>query len=318
MKKILLIDANNIGYRSFIVMYENKKLLTNNLGTPTTVIFGLLRVVSALVEKYSVDSCVMCWDGGSKYRKKLFPHYKAHRGKPEWAEIYYKELDTTREYFEKLGIKQARIMGVECDDVIGYMTRKHTDAGDKVIIFSDDMDFFQLSRYGVKFYRPTKGELITKLEVEDKLGYPPNLFTRMCALTGQQSDNIPGIGDLSKDNIMQKVGLGVKTAYKMFCKPDGGFYKLKELLDALPQDNKFYGMIKKNWNQVRMSYKLARIRTDDKEYEDWELDELVDIFSNNAMPTEVKRNKVDMINKFLDFKTVNLVKMLKGMGVNVR
>lgn len=318
MKRVLVIDGNNISFRCFIVMYEASGTLSNTVGTPTTVIFGLLRVLYAYAEKDVVDECVVCWDGGSKYRKKLFPYYKYNREKPVWGDQYYEELNTARKYFDKLGIKQMQIRGIEADDLIGYLSRYYREKGDRVTVFSDDKDFFQLGSLGIKIYRPTKQELIDNEEMENRLGYPTSWLPKVVALCGEAKDNIPGIGGLGDEHIVKKVGMGPATAAKLLKGTNGECLGLSQVLGAMSPKNRFYDMLKNNLEMVKTSYKLSRIRTVDKQYKKWELAKLDEAMSGILGSKTVTRSMLSQIGEFLEFKHLNLNKLLNKIGVTVR
>lgn len=318
MNRVLLIDGNNLAYRQFIVMYEATGQLRTNTGIPTTVAFGLIRMINAFVESFAVDKCIVCWDGGSKYRKKIFPYYKYHREKAKWADDYYEEISTTREYYSKLGLQQAFVKGIEADDIIGYLTAKFRESKKKVIIFSDDKDFFQLAPFKVRTYRPTKMEMIGEIEMEERFGYPPRLLPKVTAFTGEQKDNIPGTGDLTDEHIMTKIGIGPKGALKFLTKPEGGYYSVTGAIKNFDTSNRFYDIVRANRAQILTSYKLSRIRTKDTHYTDWELKKLEDIYTNAVLPATVKKSMVKNIKEYLEFRSINLINILGNLGVKVK
>lgn len=314
-----MIDGNNLAYRCFITMYESTGQLRTNTGVPTTVSYGLLRMINAFVESFSVDKCIICWDGGSKYRKKIFKYYKYHRKKADWADDYYEEINTARDYYSKLGILQAQVRGIEADDIIGFMTARFRELKKKVIIFSDDKDFFQLAPYNVRIYRPTKMEMIDKVEMENRFGFPPKLLPKVVAFTGEQKDNIPGTGNLNDEtHEMTKIGIGPKTALKFLVKPEGGYYNVSRAIKNFDTSNRFYDAVKANKRQILKSYKLSRIRTKDSWYADWELDALDNLYTKAILPATVKKSMVRNIREYLEFKSVNLIKVLGNLGVKVK
>jgi 5'-3' exonuclease len=318
MKKVLVIDGNNLAFKSFIVMHDSTGQLRNNAGVPTTVIFGVLRMISAFADSTPIDKCVVCWDGGSKYRKKIFPWYKWNRkidGEPKWMLDYYEELKTARYYFDKLNIPQLDVRGIEGDDLVGFLTHRFVEEGDRVVIMSDDKDFYQLAKPHVKIYRPTKMKVMSDEEVIDELGYPAHVQPRVKALTGEDGDNIPGIGKLSKDHIMQKIGFGPAKALAFLQKKGGGYNTLKDALACIDHKNRFAEQIIANWKQVMVSYKLARVRTKDEMYMDWELKELNKQYAKLFIKPTVTHGMIKNISDFLDFRSINLPLTLKKIGV---
>lgn len=318
MKRVLILDGGNLSFRCFVVMYEASGTLCNTVGVPTTVIFGMLRMLYAYAEKDVVDECVICWDGGSKYRKKLWPHYKGNREKQPWSEEYYAEMDTARKYFDKMGIKQMRVRGIEADDLIGYLSRYYRERGDRVTVFSDDKDFFQLGSLGINLYRPTKQELIDDVEMENRLGYPTKWLPKIVALCGEAKDNIPGIGGIDENNIIKKVGMGPATAAKLLIRADGTCRTFAQALEAMGAKSKMYGHFKNNFDTVRIAYLLSRIRTKEEQYKKWELAKIDEEMGKILTDRTVTRSMLSQIGEFLEFKNLNLYKLLNKIGVKVK
>ncbi len=315
--RVLLVDGNNLGFRMFIKMWETTGQLKNNMGVPTTVTFGVLRMINAFVHDNQIDKCVICWDGGSKYRKGVCKWYKYNRVKPVWAEKYYEELNVAREYLGKLGIPQAQKRGIECDDIIGLLSAHFRKLKDKVIILSDDKDYFQLSPYKVRLYRPTKMHLVGTEETTEIIGYNPKILPKVVAFTGEKKDNIPGVGGFDDEHNVKKVGVGVARALKWLSKPDGGYYSLKEAIKNVPESDRFYKNVQDNKKLIRKSYKLSRIRTKMDYYLDWEKDYLTNLLSRVQMPCMVKRSMAQNVSQFLEFKSMNMTKTLNRIGVKL-
>ncbi len=321
MKRVLLIDSNNLAFRCWAVMQESRMgSMKNNSGVPTTVIFGVLRMIHGFISKHRVDQTVICWDDGSTYRKKIFKYYKENRQASyheDKFKEYVEELNTCREYFDKLGLIQAQCKGIEADDIIGWLCAKTVESNMRPVIFSDDKDFYQLSKFNPLYYRPTKMELITKDEIEERLGYPPWLLPRVVAFAGEKKDNIPGTADMVK-HICQKIGLGEKGVLKFLKNPSGGWYTVKEAMDNLPANVRFHAQILANRKQILTSYKLSRIRTRPELYEKWEIDFFKTVAEKMKNPPTVKRGMVTSIGEFLEFKSINLPQTLAQIGVNIK
>lgn len=315
--RVLVCDANNLSFRCFISMYESGNTLSNNVGVPTTVTFGLLRMLNAFTSSFSVDRCVVCWDGGSKYRKKLYKWYKHNRAeKPDWVQQYYDELNATREAFERLGIQQASIRGIEADDIIGYLAAKVNETGKRTIIMSDDKDFFQLSKMRVRYYRPTSMKLIGRDDADEILDYSSWLLPRVTAFTGEQKDNIPGAA-ATENHLMKKVGIGPKKALAWLNDGNNGWLSVKKALDSMDRTDRFYSIVQENRKQVMKSYLLSRIRTKDSQYEKWELGELVKCVVALGAQCTVSRKVVGQMHDFLNFRTIKLAPILNNLGVRV-
>jgi len=89
-----------------------------------------------------------------------------------------------------LGVKQIEFRGREGDDVIGRLSRELSEI--KVVI-SDDKDMLQLVSQNCHVYRPMADDLIMFDNFRQKVGVPRSLFLLMKCITGDASDNVPGI-----------------------------------------------------------------------------------------------------------------------------
>ena len=177
--------------------------------------FGFLRVLRANLNTFKARSCIVCWDvaGSTSYRKNIYPDYKANRDqgdKPEALSHIADQRDMLQEILPYLNVKQMGVSGYEGDDLIQLLLRqlsREKDADEEldVVVVSGDKDLLQLVTDGVDVYRPIVDELVNSDNFEEKTGLPSQrLFVIRKALTGDTSDNIPGIK-----------GVGEKTANKL-------------------------------------------------------------------------------------------------------
>jgi 5'-3' exonuclease len=316
----MIVDGNNLAYRIYESFnHTGAGLLTNSGGVPTTVIFGIFNTLNSFVEQYSVEKVIICWDvgGGSKFRKNLFPHYKANREYKDMQD-YFDELESAQAYLDRFGVNQARIKGVEADDSIGWLAKKYARTG-KVIIFSDDKDFYQILGKNIKQYRPIKSIMYTRKKVIEELGYDPKHQPKLDAITGQAKDNIPGASDLDPDGVMLKYGMGPAKA-KTILFGNNPKCSLKQAIKNAPTllSEKLATQLVKNKKQVMVSFKLSKIRTKDKEYSKQELSILKQARKVINQNLEVTSREVVSLTSDLDFKQINTVNILKKIGVNVK
>ncbi len=318
--RIAILDGNNLAYKSYSVFKESRSgLLTNSFGVPTTVIFSLLRTFHSLVQKTQFDHVVICWDtSGSYYRRGLFPLYKKHRVYTDMKD-YFLELDACREHLEIMGFNQAIAKGIEADDSIGFLAHTFKDQGHKVVVVSDDKDFYQIVRPGIKIYRPIKDCFMSLDEVlEEFEGVPPRELPRIKAITGEGTDFIPGVCDIDeKEMKLIKCNLGEKTAIKMI----KGMKTLGEAIEKWQDNPKtkrpFKDILVAKKKQILMSYKLARIRTKEKYYLDWEKVLLKGLMETVLVKRKVKLKTVIKLKNDLEFKAINLPFILRGVGIDL-
>ena len=315
--RVGILDGNNMAFKAFAAMKESRGgLLTNSVGVPTTVLFSLLRTLSDLSAKIKFDRIIVCWDiTGSYYRREFFPLYKKHRKYIDMQD-YFAELDACRDHLEQLGINQVIVKGIEADDLIGIIAHKLRPTH-RVIIISDDKDFYQVVREGIKIWRPIVNQFKTCDDVIEEYGNNyAKLLPRIKAITGEDGDFIPGVQDIDEKNMkLIKCGLGEKTAMKILGKQR--LYEAIHNWKDNPKSKKQWGpLLLAKENQIMKSWKLARIRVKIKQYKDWEQKLLENIEIKVLEEKKPSLKKVLRLKEFLEFKILNLVGVLKSLGVN--
>jgi DNA polymerase-1 len=214
MKRVLVIDALNMFLRAFIVDPS-----LSNHGQPIGGIKGSIKILQKLVRITKPNEIVICWDGpnGSQKRKTLDSNYKDGR-KPlrlnrsvhnltENEELQNKLWQQMRtiEYFNQMPIIQLVLERVEADDIISYVCNsRHYDGWQKVIV-SNDKDFLQLCDEETVVYRPTTDKIETKNTVIESLGIHPVNMALARAMTGDSSDNLPGVSRVGFKTIAGKL-----------------------------------------------------------------------------------------------------------------
>jgi DNA polymerase-1 len=191
----------------------------SNHGQPIGGIKGSIKILQKLVRITKPNEIVICWDGpnGSQKRKTLDSNYKDGR-KPlrlnrsvhnltENEELQNKLWQQMRtiEYFNQMPIIQLVLERVEADDIISYVCNsRHYDGWQKVIV-SNDKDFLQLCDEETVVYRPTTDKIETKNTVIESLGIHPVNMALARAMTGDSSDNLPGVSRVGFKTIAGKL-----------------------------------------------------------------------------------------------------------------
>ena len=329
-KKVLIIDGNNISYAAYSVFKRTQGgLLTSSTGIPTTVFFGVLNTLSTFTEKNTVNRVIICWDvkGGSQWRKSMFKHYKANRsGNYKDMDDYFAELDSAKEYLTAIGIPQAPCEGVEADDVIGWLSKRYARKGWETVIFSNDKDYYQLLDENTTMWRPCTQKMYTADMVpdeKDSLGLEPRHLHKLQGLIGQEKDNIPGACDLDKDNVMMKWGFGPSFAAKILKHEDNPHHKIsvcKEILrsDKNPLSEAKTAQLLKNWKQVLLSVKIAKIRTRLTEYEDWEVPLLKSVYKQSLSKTVYTVADINYVASMLDIQKLSVPRICRSIGVRIQ
>ncbi|KAK7345972.1 hypothetical protein VNO80_20485 [Phaseolus coccineus] len=189
---------------------------------------------------------------GQNFRHNLYPAYKSNR--PPTPDTIVQGLQYLKASIKAMSIKVIEVPGVEADDVIGTLALRSVDAGYKVRVVSPDKDFFQILSPSLRLLRiAPRGDQMVSFGVEDFAnrygGLKPSQFADMIALSGDRSDNIPGVNGIGDVHAVQLIGR---------------FGTLERLLESVDQIKE--GRIRKalieNAEQAVLSKELALLRSD--------------------------------------------------------
>jgi len=243
-KKLYLVDGNSYSYRAFYAIAD----LRTSKGKPTGAIFGFVNMLNKLRGEASPDYVAVCFDlKGPTLRHEKFADYKVHR-KPMPDDLQ-SQMPLIKEIISAYGIPIFQLKGYEADDIIATLAVKFRDKVD-VYIVSGDKDMLQLVDKYVKIYSPQKQDAIVDEEkVFERYKVTPSQITDLLALTGDSSDNIPGVP-----------GIGPKTAAELI----GAFGSLENILKNTHQiqQEKRRQLLKDFSRQAILSKELATVICD--------------------------------------------------------
>jgi uracil-DNA glycosylase family 4 len=203
MDSVLIVDGNSLMYRAAYAFG------TGNYG----VVHGIMSYLSSVIQKYTPEGLVICWDiGKSRWRKQIFPEYKA--GRKEKKDIDFEEVirqaRQVSTYFSFNKVPQLAVEGVEADDLISWVSDYYTKVLDcEVIISTGDRDLWQLVGNKVFVYDHLKDILVDRNVVLERFGVLPELLPDLRALSGDSSDNIEGVkgvGDKTALSLIKEYG----------------------------------------------------------------------------------------------------------------
>jgi len=195
MKRVLILDNNNLLYRIYHVTKLNEPTL-NSAGENINNLNVFLMCVKSYIKTFAPDVIYGAWDKkltypSTNFRKKLKEgSYKANRDKTDVYDIH-KDEEAISELLTALGIKCIYPNVLEGDDVIYYLSTKHKD--DKVTIVTADQDLCQLVDHNTNVFLPIKKELITLETFESKFKLRREDFLKYKVIKGDASDNIKGL-----------------------------------------------------------------------------------------------------------------------------
>ena len=249
MKKLFLIDAYAIIYRSYYAFIRNPRF--NSKGLNTSAIFGFVNTLEDVLKREKPTHIAVAFDPkGKTFRHEAYDLYKAQReATPEDIRL---AVPIIKNLIKAYNIPALEVPGFEADDVIGTMAKKAEQAGFEVFMLTPDKDYGQLVSDHISMYRPkhTGGfEIMGPAEVKGKYDLDSHeQVIDLLGLMGDASDNIPGCP-----------GVGEKTAVKLlkeFGSIDALISRTSELKGALKTK------IEENKEQIVFSRFLATIKTD--------------------------------------------------------
>lgn len=225
MKKVFLIDGSSVLSTCFYGNVPKEylkcktdeeynvilpKLLQTKDGLYTNGIYGFCKILKKIEEKYNPEYLCVAWDlSRQTFRREFYSDYKANRSetRPELS-TQFKQLQQLLEY---VGIPSISLEGYEADDIIGTLAEKYKNEAE-VIILTKDQDSIQLVDENVTVWLTTSKfeEICQCVEdipsgafektfpfnpkyVESYYGFKPINMIDYKALSGDASDNIPGI-----------------------------------------------------------------------------------------------------------------------------
>jgi len=300
-KPEIYIDGLNVFMRHFAA--NPAKSLNGQL---CGGIFGMLRNIQHLSEKFKPSKIVVVWEGGGSVRRRnIDPNYKQGRRPVRLNRSEYNadipdtegnrnwQLKTLVKILYKTPVTQIYVNDCEADDVIAYLTSTKKEKIEKLIVTSDK-DYYQLINDMTKIWSPNKKQIIDKQYVLEKWNVTPNNFCTTRCFSGDQSDGIKGVK-----------GAGFKVMSKRF--PELSTCKdvtINDIINRSEEEDKNGSKLKLYKNIIAESHNITK---------NWKL-----MYLDSAMISadQVKKinyqlnNKEEKINKF------EIMKILNSQGLN--
>ena len=295
-KTLLLIDGNSLFHRA----YHAIPFLTDKSGEVANAVFGFSNMLLKALNQVGPDYVACAFDTAAPtFRHIEFEKYKAQRVAP--PPDLYPQLPKVKKVLDAFGIKYFEKEGYEADDLLATLAskckvRREKGKVDQVIILSGDRDTLQLVDGDIKVQMPGWNLRETTLygakEVRGKFGLEPHQMVDYKSLTGDPSDNVPGI-----------LGIGPKTASSLLKK----YHTLENLFEHLGEiDDKLRTKLATGKEIALAAKKLV------------ELDRNVDIeFRVESLEFSPNWEKVRSEYEELGFKSI-VAKLLLGEASKVR
>ncbi len=204
-KRAFLVDGSALAYRAYFAFIRNP--LISSKGENTSAVFGFMNSLIKIIKDEDPDYIAVIFDTRAPtFRHKMYADYKSTRAKmPEDMAV---QLPRIHEATKAFNILEYAMDGYEADDIIATLARKWAGNDLQIFIVSGDKDLFQVVDENIRMYVPQRGSeppiIMDRKAVKEKTGVFPEQIIDLMALTGDSSDNVPGIP-----------GIGPKTALSL-------------------------------------------------------------------------------------------------------
>ena len=201
-KRAILIDGNNLLFRSYYATAYNGNLMKNSKGFPTNALYGFINMLNKIINEENPEYIMVAFDKGHNFRQDMYDNYKDGRIEtPQDLKIQFKEA---KEICTLLGIKYIECDNYEADDIIGTFARMaDEDKNYNATIISSDKDLLQLisDEVNVKLLKQKDYIMMDENKFMEVYGIKPIRMIDLKSLMGDASDNIKGILPLNQDNL---------------------------------------------------------------------------------------------------------------------
>ncbi|HEX7572701.1 MAG TPA: 5'-3' exonuclease H3TH domain-containing protein, partial [Bacteroidota bacterium] len=209
-ERLFLLDGMALAYRAYYAFISRP--LINSKGENTSAIYGFVTALMKILDEEKPDHIAVVFDTKEPtFRHRLFPEYKATRQK--MPEDMAAQMDRLKEVVRAFNTPLLELPGFEADDIIGTLARRAEKEGVLTMMVTGDKDFMQLISPMIKMYKPGKSggdpELVEESGVREKFGVTPDRVIDVLSLTGDTSDNVPGVpgvGEKTAIPLIQKYG----------------------------------------------------------------------------------------------------------------
>ena len=214
---LLIVDGLNVAFR-----WKHQNILDFK--------YDYIRTIESLAKSYKAGTIIVCADGGSNYRKEIFPEYKANR-KERFADQTEQEAREFEmfmaEFQDTLTLLKERhpvfhFKGVEADDIAAYITQKINY--DECWLISSDKDWDLLISDKVSRFSTVTRKETTVHNWDEHYDFEIDDYISFKCLCGDKGDNVPGVP-----------GVGPKRAVQLMEQ----YGSIFDIYDACPLEGKY-------------------------------------------------------------------------------
>ncbi|MSU60692.1 MAG: hypothetical protein EXS52_02125 [Candidatus Staskawiczbacteria bacterium] len=284
-KRLIIIDGHSLLYRAFHALPP----LSNKSGQLTNAVYGFLLILFKAMKDVNANYVVACFDTRKPtFRHEQFEEYKAHRA--PMPDGIASQIPLMKKVLEALSMPIFEKEGFEADDLVATIAVKNQDKAD-IFIVSGDLDNLQLVNEHIKLYTMGKGikesVLYDDARVIERFGVRPDQMNEFKALTGDNSDNVPGVPGIGKTtaaDLIQRFG-SIKNLYDEIATDTAVLKpKIKEALKANKEKAFLSLELVTTDKNVEMNFNL-----EDCKFENFDRQKVQDIFNELNFTTLMDR-----------------------------
>ena len=205
MKKVILVDGNNLMFRSYYATAYTGNVMKNSKGFATNALYGFVGMMNKIISEEKPQYIAVAFDIGKNFRKQKYETYK--EGRQATPDDLKLQMPVARDILTAMGIKYFELEPYEADDIIGTLAKMcDQDPEYDGTIISSDKDLLQLLSPVVDMKLLKQKDYIryNPKSFKEDWGIEPINIIDYKALAGDSSDNIPGVK-----------GIGDKTALSL-------------------------------------------------------------------------------------------------------
>ncbi len=292
MKKVILVDGNNLLFRSYFATAYTGNMMKNSKGFPTNGLYGLVNMLNKIIKEEKPEYMLVAFDKGKTFRHEKYKDYKGKRD--ETPEDLKKQFKVAKQLVPQMGIKCFEIDNYEADDIIGTYSKIVCEDKDfTATIVSSDKDLLQLinDQVDVKLLKQKDYIRMNEETFYQTYGIKPIRMIDLKGLEGDPSDNIKGVK-----------GIGEKTALKLlqeYESLENIYNNIDNIKGAVKQklidgkESAFQSMdLATIYTNVDVEYKLEELKYEGPNYE-----KLKEIFNELEFYSFLKDNNFSEENK---------------------
>ena len=79
MKRLIMIDGNNLLFRSYYATAYSGNFMKNSKNFPTNAIYGLVNMINKILDEEKPNYVIVAFDRGKTFRHEKYDNYKGGR-----------------------------------------------------------------------------------------------------------------------------------------------------------------------------------------------------------------------------------------------